>query len=64
MVDQVFTQVGWYLDWAGKNWTTIVAAFYIADKVVKATPWPQDDFVVDVLWKGLTRIVSRKNGTK
>lgn len=59
-MDTVLAQINLYLDWLGKNWQTMVAAFYIADKVVKATPWPQDDFVVDVLWKALTRLVSRK----
>lgn len=41
------------------NWPIVTAALYVADKVVKATPFPQDDFVVDVIVGGIKRLVGR-----
>lgn len=41
------------------NWPVVTAALYVADKVVKATPWKADDFVVDVVVGGLKRLVGK-----
>jgi len=41
------------------NWPYIMTALYVADKVVLATPWPQDDFVVGVLVRGIKKLLGR-----
>lgn len=42
------------------NFPIIVAGSYVLDKIVKATPWKADDFVVDVVIKGISKLVGRK----
>ena len=41
-------------------WPAVIAIFYIADKIVKATPTEKDDFVVDILFQALKKIVGKK----
>lgn len=55
--------LGWYADWLVKNAATVTIVFYWLDKIVKATPWSQDDLVVDVIWKGLKGLVSFRKGS-
>ena len=42
------------------NLPVIVAGSYVLDKIVKATPWKADDFIVDVLVKGISKLIGRK----
>lgn len=41
------------LDWMGKNWLTMVAIFWMAEKIVKLTPTKYDDILVDVIIGGI-----------
>ena len=47
--------IRWMLD----NWTTVVAAAYVLDKVAKATPTKYDDFVVEVLFNAVKKLVGK-----
>jgi len=38
-----------------------ISVLYIIDKIVKATPTKYDDFVVDVILKGLESVVKRNS---
>jgi hypothetical protein len=44
------------------NWGTLLAVFYVAEKVVKLTPTDKDDIVFDIVVSGLKKVVSKKNG--
>ena len=46
-------------DWVctASNWPIITAGLYVADKIVKATPWKADDFVVDVVVGGIKKLL-------
>jgi hypothetical protein len=41
-------------------WVGIVAVFYVLDKITKATPTKYDDFVVDVIYNGLKKLLGKK----
>lgn len=45
------------------NWEWFLLGFFVAEKIVKATPCAWDDILVDGLKAGLERIVGgKKNG--
>ena len=48
-----------YLTWASENWTLVVAVFWMAEKVVKLTPWPYDDILFDIIWGGIKKAVGK-----
>jgi len=35
--------------WLFANWEFVLLGFFVAEKIVKLTPWPYDDIVVDVI---------------
>lgn len=41
------------------NWPILTAGCYVADKVVKATPWKADDFVVDIVVGGIKKLFGK-----
>lgn len=49
-----------YLQWINEHWLVFVGVFFVLDKIVKASPWPYDDFVVDMLWNALRVMLGRK----
>lgn len=52
-IDQILTVLT-------KYYAPLAAVLWTLDKIAKATPWKCDDFVVDVLFEGLKRLVGRK----
>ncbi len=42
------------------NWEWFLLSFYVAEKVVKATPVKWDDILFDMIVKGLTDLVKKK----
>lgn len=41
------------------HWAHCVVVFWALEKVVKITPTKYDDILVDVIWKGLRKIVGK-----
>lgn len=41
------------------NWEWCLIAFMILEKLVKASPSSADDIVLDVIWKGVKRLVGK-----
>ena len=39
------------------NWMWILLGFFILEKIVKLTPTPHDDIAVDIILKGLWKVV-------
>ena len=48
------------MEWMAANWEWVLLGFTIVEKIVKLTPTPVDDILVDVLWKGLKKAVGKK----
>ena len=46
--------------WIIQHWQYILVALYVAEKVVKLTPWKADDIVIDIIGKTLMRFFSPK----
>jgi len=44
----------------GDNWQIVLIIFYVAEKVVKLTPSKKDDILVDIVIKGLGRLIASK----
>ena len=34
------------------HWIEAIALFWVLEKVVKLTPWPYDDILIDIIWGG------------
>ncbi|KKM03080.1 hypothetical protein LCGC14_1778030 [marine sediment metagenome] len=47
------------MEWIIDNWQWLLIGFYVAEKIVKATPWPYDDIVVDIIWSGLKKLAKK-----
>ena len=47
------------VNWMVGNWTMVVAIFWMLEKIVKITPFPYDDILVDVLWNGLKKAMGK-----
>jgi len=41
------------MDWIWNNWQYVLLIFWVLEKVVKLTPLPYDDILVDVIFRGL-----------
>ena len=48
-----------YLSWLNDHWMVLLGVAYVLDKITKATPWPYDDFVIDVAWNALKTMLGR-----
>jgi len=55
--------LGQYVEWIQAHWVDIGVLFYILDKITKATPTKYDDFIIDVLWNGLKKLVGKSTAT-
>ncbi len=42
--------------WLTSNWEFILLALWLAEKIVKLTPWPYDDIVIDILGQLLKKL--------
>ena len=42
-----------------ENWELVLAGFVVLEKIVKLTPWPWDDILVDGIKAGLFKVVKK-----
>ena len=47
------------MEWIISNWTTCLAIFWMAEKVVKITPFPYDDILLDIVWSSIKKAVKK-----
>lgn len=47
-------------EWLIANWQWVLAALYVAEKVVKLTPWKYDDIVIDIIWGALRKLTGKE----
>jgi len=48
------------MDWIALNWEWVLLGFMVAEKLVKMSPSDKDDILLDVVFKGITRIVKKE----
>ena len=48
------------MDWVLSNWTMCIAIFWMLEKVVKITPFPYDDILLDIVWGGIKKAAGKK----
>ena len=48
------------MDWIAGNWTMCIAIFWMLEKVVKITPFPYDDILLDIAWSGIKKALGKK----
>jgi hypothetical protein len=48
------------MEWLSMNWEWVLLAFMVAEKIVKMSPTDKDDILLDVVIKGLTRMVKKE----
>ena len=47
------------MEWILNNWTTCLAIFWMAEKVVKITPFPYDDILLDIVWSSIKKALKK-----
>lgn len=52
------------MEFLSNNWQFLLLVFYVAEKVVKLTPWKWDDILIDAICKPLTELINKKFGDK
>lgn len=45
--------------WLLANWQYCLAAFYVAEKIVKLTPTKYDDILLDIIIGGLKKLIKK-----
>ena len=48
------------MNWILDNWTMCIAIFWMLEKVVKMTPFPYDDILLDIVWGGIKKVAGKK----
>ena len=48
------------MNWVLDNWTMCIAIFWMLEKVVKMTPFPYDDILLDIVWGGIKKAAWKK----
>ena len=48
------------MEWLTLNWEWVLLGFMILEKIVKMSPSDKDDILLDVVFKGLTKMVKRE----
>tara|TARA_R110000824_G_scaffold41174_1_gene122769 strand:+ start:14 stop:169 length:156 start_codon:yes stop_codon:yes gene_type:complete len=48
------------MEWLTLNWEWVLLGFMVLEKIVKMSPSDKDDILLDVVFKGLTKIVKRE----
>tara|TARA_R110001592_G_scaffold351191_2_gene648205 strand:- start:497 stop:652 length:156 start_codon:yes stop_codon:yes gene_type:complete len=48
------------MEWLTVNWEWVLLGFMILEKIVKMSPSDKDDILLDVVFKGLTKMVKRE----
>jgi hypothetical protein len=49
------------MEWFAANWMYVMAAFYVAEKVVALTPSKHDDIVLAIAKGVIKRLAGKKN---
>ena len=47
------------MEWIADNWTTCLAIFWMAEKVVEITPFPYDYILLDIVWSSIKKAVKK-----
>ena len=47
------------MDWIIEHWSETLAIFWMAERVVRLTPFPADDILVDIIWTGNKKAVKK-----
>ena len=48
------------MEWLTLNWEWVLLGFMVLEKMVKMSPSDKDDILLDVVFKGLTKMVKRE----
>mgnify|MGYP003656632261 FL=1 len=48
------------MEWLTLNWEWVLLGFMVLEKIVKMSPSDKDDILLDVVFKGLTKMVKRE----
>ena len=48
------------MEWLTVNWEWVLLGFIILEKIVKMSQSDKDDILLDVVFKGLTKMVKRE----
>ena len=52
------------MEWIFANWEWILLGFFVAEKVVKITPWPYDDIAVDIIGMAIKKLAGKKKSVE
>ncbi len=47
------------VEWLTANWLYCIAGLWVAEKIVKLTPTPYDDILIDIIGGGLKKLVGK-----
>jgi len=47
------------MEWMMENWEWMLLGFMVCEKLVKMSPSEKDDILLDVVWQGLRKMVSK-----
>ena len=50
------------MEWISQNWEYILVGFYCLEKVVKLSPTPKDDILLDIVFDGMKKLVASMVG--
>lgn len=48
------------MEWLATNWQYVMVGIFVCEKVVKLTPWPYDDIVLDIVLGALRQMMGGK----
>ncbi len=48
------------MEWITGNWEYVLAAFYVAEKIVKLTPTDKDDILFDMIFDVVGKLAGKK----
>ena len=49
------------MEWLSANWEMVVVVFFCLEKIVKLSPSDKDDILVDVVWRGLIKMLKKED---
>ena len=47
------------MEWIVANWEWVLLGFIVCEKLVKMSPSEKDDFLLDVVWQGIRKMVGK-----
>lgn len=48
------------IEWLSANWEWVLLGFMVLEKAVKLSPTDKDDILVDMVFKGLIKLVKKE----